>query len=288
MLLWNGKLVNEEDVQVSYRDRGYYFGDGIYEVFRIYQGYLFEKEAHLDRLYNSLAEIKIQIPWSREELSAQLDQLTETFGAQDGMLYLQLTRGEAKRAHAFPASSQAVMLGYCEPLARPVDAIENGIATITCEDIRWLRCNIKSLNLLPNTLAKQEAAEAGATEAILIRADNTVTEGSSSNLLIVKDGTIYTHPDGPLILSGITKKVIERIAADLQIPYMERRFTREELMAADEAMITSTTMEAAPVITIDGQPVGTGTPGPITRRLQEAYLEQVHALIAGTTPASRA
>ncbi|WP_322922456.1 D-amino-acid transaminase [Paenibacillus campi] len=279
LLLWNGKLVEEEEVHVSYRDRGYYFGDGIYEVFRLYKGILFEKEAHLQRLYNSLREIKIELHWSREQLSIMLDELAATLGAQDGMLYIQFTRGEAKRAHLFPEVCEAVMLGYCEPLARPADLIENGIEAITLEDIRWLRCHIKSLNLLPNTLAKQQAAEAGAKEAILIRSNDTVTECTASNLLIVKDGVIYTHPNGNLILDGITKQVVRRLARQLDIPYVEQAFGKEQLLFADEVFLTSTTMEATPIIAIDGRPVGTGTPGTITRRLQVAYVEMVERLM---------
>ncbi len=279
MLLWNGKLVEEDQVRVSYRDRGYYFGDGIYEVFRLYNGILFEKEAHLDRLYNSLREIKIELPWSREQLSGMVDELAATLGQQDGILYIQFTRGEAKRAHIFPEVCEAVMLGYCEPLVRPADSIENGIEAITLEDIRWLRCHIKSLNLLANTLAKQEAVEAGAKEAILIRSDDTVTECTASNLLIVKDGIIYTHPNGNLILDGITKQVVKRLAHQLDIPYVEQAFSKQQLMDADEVFLTSTTMEATPIISIDGRPVGTGTPGVVTQRLQVAYVELVEQLV---------
>lgn len=279
MLLWNGKLVEEEQVRVSYRDRGYYFGDGIYEVFRLYNGILFEKEAHLDRLYNSLREIKIELPWSREQLSGMVDELAATLGQQDGILYIQFTRGEAKRAHIFPEVCEAVMLGYCEPLVRPADSIENGIEAITLEDIRWLRCHIKSLNLLANTLAKQEAVEAGAKEAILIRSNDTVTECTASNLLIVKDGVIYTHPNGNLILDGITKQVVKRLAHQLDIPYVEQAFGKQQLLDADEVFLTSTTMEATPIISIDGRPVGTGTPGAVTRRLQVAYVEMVEQLV---------
>ncbi len=279
MLLWNGKLVEEDRVRVSYRDRGYYFGDGIYEVFRLYNGILFEKEAHLDRLYNSLREIKIELPWSREQLSGMMDELAATLGQQDGILYIQFTRGEAKRAHIFPEVCEAVMLGYCEPLVRPADSIENGIEAITLEDIRWLRCHIKSLNLLANTLAKQEAVEAGAKEAILIRSDDTVTECTASNLLIVKDGVIYTHPNGNLILDGITKQVVKRLAHQLDIPYVEQAFSKQQLLDADEVFLTSTTMEATPIISIDGRPVGTGTPGVVTRRLQVAYVELVEQLV---------
>ncbi len=279
MLLWNGKLVEEDRVRVSYRDRGYYFGDGIYEVFRLYNGILFEKEAHLDRLYNSLREIKIELPWSREQLSGMMDELAATLGQQDGILYIQFTRGEAKRAHIFPEVCEAVMLGYCEPLVRPADSIENGIEAITLEDIRWLRCHIKSLNLLANTLAKQEAVEAGAKEAILIRSDDTVTECTASNLLIVKDGVIYTHPNGNLILDGITKQVVKRLAHQLDIPYVEQAFSKQQLLDADEVFLTSTTMEATPIISIDGRPVGTDTPGVVTRRLQVAYVELVEQLV---------
>ncbi|MFB5267698.1 D-amino-acid transaminase [Paenibacillus enshidis] len=270
MFLWNGRLVQEDEIQVSYLDRGYYFGDGIYEVFRIYDGKLFEKQAHLNRLFQSLREVRITLPWSEAELSAMVDSLAETFGKKDGILYLQITRGAAKRSHLLPESAEPSMLGYCEEVVRPVEQLKKGINTITLDDERWHKCHIKSLNLLANTLARQEAADAGAEEAILVR-DGRVTECTASNVMIVKKGVIITHPNGPLILDGITKQVVERLAKLSGIPYRNAGFTLEELMDADEVFVTSTTKEVMPVTMINGIKVGSGIPGVITQLLQHGF-----------------
>lgn len=274
MFLWNGRLVQDNEIQVSYLDRGYYFGDGIYEVFRIYDGHLFEVQAHLNRLFKSLREIRIEIPWNEEQLVGMLTSLAETFGRKDGILYLQITRGVAKRSHLFPEAAEPVMLGYCEEAARPVDQLKKGIAVITLEDERWHKCHIKSLNLLANTLARQEAAEAGAEEAVLIR-DGRVTEATSSNVMMVKNGTIYTHPNGPWILDGITKQVVERLAKQSGIPYQNTAFTLEELLEADEVFITSTIKEVMPVTMINGTQVGSGIPGVITQLLQNGFEQKI-------------
>jgi len=274
MFLWNGRLVQEEEIQVSYLDRGYYFGDGIYEVFRIYGGKLFEKQAHLNRLFQSLREVRITLPWSEAELSGMVDSLAETFGKKDGILYLQITRGAAKRSHLLPESAEPVMLGYCEEVQRPVEQLKKGIATITLDDERWHKCHIKSLNLLANTLARQEAADAGAEEAILVR-DGQVTECTSSNVMMVKKGVIITHPNGPLILDGITKQVVERLAKQSGIPYRTTGFTLEELMDADEVFVTSTTKEVMPVTIINGIKVGSGIPGVITQLLQHGFEQKI-------------
>lgn len=274
MFLWNGRLVQEDEIQVSYLDRGYYFGDGIYEVFRIYDGKLFEKQAHLNRLLQSLREVRITLPWSEAELSDMVDSLAETFGKKDGILYLQITRGAAKRSHLLPESAEPVMLGYCEEAQRPVEQLKKGIATITLDDERWHKCHIKSLNLLANTLARQEAADAGAEEAILVR-DGRVTECTSSNVMIVKKGVIITHPNGPLILDGITKQVVERLAKQSGIPYRTTGFTLEELMDADEVFVTSTTKEVMPVTIINGIKVGSGIPGVITQLLQHGFEQKI-------------
>lgn len=274
MFLWNGKLVLEHEVQVSYLDRGYYFGDGIYEVFRIYGGSLFEKQAHLDRLFQSLRAVRIALPWGEAELASMLDSLVESFGKKDGTLYLQITRGMAERSHLFPEGVEPVMLGYCKEAARPLEQLKEGVAAITLEDERWHKCHIKSLNLLANTLARQEAADAGAEEAILIR-DGVVTECTASNVMIVKRGIIFTHPDGPLILDGITKQVVERVARQCGIPYHKAGFTLESLMDADEVFVTSTTKEVMPVTLINGVKIRSSTPGVVTRLLQHEFEREI-------------
>lgn len=274
MYLVNDQLVSKENVHISPEDRGYYFGDGVYEVFRVYNGTIFEKKAHLDRLQRSAREVRIPLPFSLEQIGDNIERLLEKDGVSDGTLYLQITRGEAPRAHAFPpAGTPPVVMAYTKEVRRPLEQLQNGIATVTLPDIRWLRCDIKTLNLLANVLAKQEAVERGGYEALLHR-EGRVTECSSSNVMMVKNGTIYTHPANNLILHGITRAVVLRLAAGAGIPVLEEAFDLDALREADEVFITGTTVEAMPVVTVDGRPVADGQPGPVTRRLQaefEAY-----------------
>ncbi len=288
MILFNDRFVSKEEVHVSMDDRGYYFGDGIYEVFRIYNGILFEKEAHLERLTRSAEAVRIPLPCSLTELERRLERLVALNGINEGTLYMQITRGEAKRAHPFPEDTKPVLTGYCTEVTRPMKAMMEGITAVTLPDIRWLRCDIKSLNLLPNILAKQEAVELGRGEAILHR-DGIVTECSASNIMIVKKGTIYTHPANHYILHGITRALILKLAEEASIKVMEQTFSLDELYGADEAFICGTTVEITPIISVDGQPVGNqwdklklgepgettevahvSQPGMITRTLQTA------------------
>lgn len=274
LVLWNGKLVSKEQVTISIDDRGYYFGDGVYEVFRIYDGRLFEKTAHLERLKRSAAEIRLTLPWSLEELDGQVKQLMSASDVTEGTLYLQVTRGEAVRAHPFPANADPVTVAYCKPAGRPVESMQDGIDAVTVEDIRWHRCDIKSLNLLPNTMAKQSALDAGAAEAILHRSGR-VTECSASNFMMVKNGAIYTHPANNWILHGVTRSFVLGLADRLGIEVVEQPFDLAELRTAEEAFITGTTVEVTPIVLIDGSPVLSGQPGPITRRLQQAFAEAI-------------
>jgi D-alanine transaminase len=275
LLLYNGTFMPREDVRISFEDRGYYFGDGVYEVFRIYNGMLYEKEAHLRRLERSAREIRLPLPFALDEISEMIHALVEKENVADGILYLQITRGVAPRSHLFPEQTAPTLLAYCKPVARPVQAMEQGISAITIPDLRWLRCDIKTLNLLPNTLAKQEAADRGADEAILHR-DGTVTECSASNIMLVKNGIIRTHPANHLILHGITREVVLRLSRRLEIEVEERPFSLDEMAQADELFITGTTVEITPIIAVDDRPVGTGVPGPVTRTLQEAFSETIH------------
>ncbi|WP_166245345.1 D-amino-acid transaminase [Paenibacillus turpanensis] len=269
-ILWNGAIIDQEDVQVSPLDRGYHFGDGIYEVYRVYNGAFYERDAHNERLERSAKGIKITLPWSIPQFNAWLDELLAANAIVNGSVYLQITRGAASRSHPFPKNAEPVTLGFCSHVERPLDSMRAGISAITLPDIRWLRCDMKTLNLLPNVMAKQEALDAGAQEAIMHR-DGTVTECSASNLFIVKDGRLLTHPANNLILHGITRMVVLRLAQTLAIPAEERAFTLDELRNANEAFIAGTTVEITPVIQVDQQPIGAGTPGPLTKRLQEAF-----------------
>ena len=269
--VWNGeRLVPRAEASVDVEDRGHTFGDGIYEVFRIYGGKVFEPELHWARFERSAKELRIELPYSRDTFERGVEELLRADGLEDGIVYLQLTRGTAPRAHPFPAEAQPTVTAFTKPLQRPKVAHQAGTAVITRPDIRWLRCDIKSLNLLPNVLAKQEASEAGASEAVLHR-DAIVTEVSSTNIAIVKDGVVRTHPANHLILHGVTRAVTLRLAAELDVPVREETFTLEELREADEAFLLSTTIEIMPIVRIDGEPLGGGVPGLVTRKLQAAF-----------------
>ena len=278
MILHNGRLSDKQDVRISVDDRGYYFGDGVYEVFRIYNGALFEADAHLARLQRSADEVRLKLPYPLDAIRSMLEKLRGAERVTEGMLYMQITRGEAPRSHTFPDDAVPNLVAWCKPLPRPLNQLKHGIDAVTVEDVRWLRCDIKSLNLLPNTLAKQQAADSGADEAVFVRG-GIVTECSASNLMIVKNGELWTHPANHLILHGITRGVVLRLSAELAIPVREQPFGVDALMTADEAFITGTTVEITPVVRIDGAPVGTGTPGPVTRRLQAAFAQ--YAGLAG-------
>ena len=265
-ILLNDQFLSRDDVHIDLEDRGYQFGDGIYEVVRIYNGVPFELDPHLVRFQRSADEIGLKLPMSLEETSSKITQLIELNKLKDGIIYFQVTRGAAPRNHAYPANTTAVLTAYTKEVPRPVEKLEKGIKVVTIEDIRWLRCDIKSLNLLGNVMAKQYAVDHGADEAVQIR-DNIVTEGSSSNFYIVKDGKIFTHPANNFILNGITRMVIKDIANKLNIPFIEENFTFKEVLEADEAFISSTTVEAMPVIQINDHVVN-HEPGPIVRALQ--------------------
>ncbi|MFD2333966.1 D-amino-acid transaminase [Cohnella sp. GCM10020058] len=260
----------EEEVLISPHDRGYNFGDGIYEVFRVYGGSLFEAEAHFERLRLSAEGLKLALPWGIDGLRAAMSELVERNALSEGTVYLQITRGVAARNHLFPAGAAPVALAYTREVSRPVQTMDQGISVVTLEDIRWLHCNYKTLNLLANVLAKQEAAERGAADAVLHRG-GTVTESSASNVMIVKDGTLLTHPANNLILHGVTRAVALRLALAAEIPTQERPFSLDELYEADEAFVTGTTVEITPIVAVDGREVGDGKPGPITRRLQHEF-----------------
>ncbi|WP_199619642.1 D-amino-acid transaminase [Paenibacillus alkalitolerans] len=275
--VWTGDELKQRDgAAVDVEDRGYNFGDGIYEVFRVYGGRLFEEEAHWDRLIRSAAEIRIDLPYTVEELSFGISSLMKADRLTDGIVYLQVSRGAAPRGHAFPPSGvRPTVTAFTKDMARPEAALRDGVSVVTQPDIRWLRCDIKSLNLLPNVLAKQAASEAGAWEAVFHRGD-TVTEGSSSNVAIVQDGTLRTHPANNLILHGITRAAALRIAGSVGIAVREEAFTLDELYAADEAMLLGTTVEIMPIVRVDDRAVGQGTPGPVTRQLHAEFVKLIN------------
>lgn len=269
MILLNNQFYERENVNIDIEDRGYQFGDGIYEVVRVYNGKPFRMDEHSIRFERSARELKLRLPMTTKEINGQILQLIKENQLVDGYVYYQLTRGVAPRNHAFPSKESPVLVGYTKELQRPLADMTNGVKVVTVEDIRWLRCDIKSLNLLGNVLAKEYAVENGAKEAIQIRG-NTITEGSASNFFIVKDGKLLTHPANNLILKGITRNVVEELAKKLDILFVEQEFTLEEAYQADEAFISGTTVEVTPVIQIDEKIIGK-EPGPITKRLQESF-----------------
>ena len=277
----DGQFTEREGVNISIDDRGYYFGDGVYEVIKVYGGELFTAEEHINRLFQSALKIKMAIPYTEGQLMEIARELVKVNTILVGHVYIQLTRGSAPRLHQFPNPSvPPVVIAYAINNPRPMASIKNGVAVKSVEDVRWLRCDIKSLNLLGNVLAKQEAYESGCTEALLHR-DGIVTEGSASNMFGIKDGTVYTHPATNLILNGITRQVVLGLCKELGIPVIEKSFTLDEAFKMDEFILTSTTSEVTPVISIDGRPIGSEVPGIVTKQLQEAFAVRIPSFIAG-------
>lgn len=270
-VLINEKLVDEQDANVPYNDRGYVFGDGIYEYIRVYNNNVFTAREHFERLLRSAKEIGLELKYNVDELTELIQELLSTNSIVNGGVYIQVTRGAAPRDHAFPTPSvEANIMAFTKSYDRPYKLLEEGINAITTEDIRWLRCDIKSLNLLGNVLAKEYATKYNAQEAIQHRGD-IVTEGSSSNVYAIKDGKIYTHPVNNYILNGITRMVIKSVAEDKGIPFNEEVFTLDFLKGADEIIVSSTSIEVMPVVKLDGENVGDGKVGSITKSLQEGF-----------------
>lgn len=271
----NGNLIPKNEASISPEDRGFNFADGIYEVIKYYNGKPFRYQDHIDRLARSLREVQIEFD--------EIDSLENTFqllleknglANQEAGIYLQITRGSQTRIHRFPENITPTVYATAFPFKSKWDQLKNGVKVITTEDIRWLRCDIKSVSLLPNVMAAQKAYEQGAVEAIFIR-NGVVTEGSHSSFLAVKNGIIYTHPDSNLVLPGITKIVVREICRELNIPLVEEGFAASELASMDEMMIVGTGSEVSPVIQIDNQMVGNGQPGPVTCLIQEKFFGMV-------------
>lgn len=270
----NGELVNRDETHIDIEDRGFQFGDGVYDVVGIYNGNLFLMEEHLQRLQRSARELAMELTFSLDQLKEALVRLVEKNGVKEGVLYIQVTRGVAPRAHEFPDEHTALtVIAYTSPLGELSQLLshvqENGAGAILHEDIRWLRCDIKTVNLIPNIMAKQKASEVGAVDAILHR-DDIITEASSANVFIVRDQTVYTHPADHLILNGITRQKVIQICNELQIDVKEEPFTVTELLEAEELFITATKLDVIPIITVDDTTIGKGTPGDVTRSISRA------------------
>ena len=278
-VLWNGKIVNKEDVRISIDDRAFHFGDGVYEVVRVYDGELYLADGHMKRLYDSARKIGIEINLNPEDILASLVELREATGLIDGTIYVQVSRGEWPRNHAFPDQSVAPQIvGFTKEAKRPLEQMKSGVKATIIEDTRWLHCDIKSISLLGNVLAKQKAVDAGCFESIQHR-DGVVTEGSSTNVFIVKDGTVYTHPANHLILNGITRQRIIELGRQEGIEIKEEAFTTDQLLQADEVFVAGTTVEIMPVIQVDDKKYSE-QPGPVTLKLQSLLSEDIAQLVS--------
>lgn len=279
----NGEFLPESEAKVSVLDRGFLFGDGIYEVVPVYGGKLFRLEQHLDRLARSLDAVRITPPLDRDGWREMLDELLERNPGGDRSVYLQVTRGVARRDHAFPADAEPTVFAMVSPLSPPEPSLlESGVSAVTVPDTRWARCDIKAITLLANILARQQAVEAGATEAILVRG-GLATEGAASNLFVVGDGVLVTPPKDNSLLPGITRDLVVELAQANGIPVMETPVTEASLRAAEEIWLTSSTKEVLPVTRLDGQHVGSGRPGPLWARMTALYRAYKQNLREGRT-----
>lgn len=272
----DGNLVPLAEARISPEDRGFLFADGVYESIRYYPGgdgagVFFELEAHEQRLRASLAAIRLQ-PVDLQPLLTALPDLIEANGLIDehASIYIQITRGVAPRSHAFPADPRPTVYARARRFERLTKAWRDGVAVITVDDVRWGRCDVKSISLLANVLANDEAKSRGAFEALFVR-DGRITEGSHTAVAFVVDGVLRTHPSGTHVLPSVTREVVLGLAVGLDIDVVEEAVERDALDRVDEVLLLGTTTEVMPVIAIDGRPVGVGVVGPVTRRLQEAY-----------------
>jgi len=271
----NGRYLRHSEAKVAVEDRGYQFADGVYEVCEVRGGRLVDESRHMARLDRSLRELKIARPMSPSALGVVLRETIRRNRVRDGIVYLQVTRGTARRDFPFPAGNtrpSLVVTARNNDLERLEQIAAEGVSVITVPDLRWKRVDIKSVALLPNVLAKQAAREQGAREAWLVDSQGRITEGSSSNAWIVsRDGKLITHPLGQDILPGITRSVVIDMIKAQGLAFEERSFTVEEAHEAREAFITSASQIVLPVVSIDGRPVGNGAPGLVTSALRRDY-----------------
>ena len=267
----NGEFMPLAEARVPVLDRGFIFGDGVYEVIPVYSRHAFRLVEHLHRLQKSLDSIRLANPHSDAEWSQLVHDMIERNDGDDQSIYFQITRGVAKRAHEFPAQVKPTVFMMSTPLVTPPqEQIDHGIACITGTDFRWLKCDVKSVALLGNCLLKQTAVDAGAAEIVLFR-DGHLTEAAACNVLVVQDGVLLAPPKDNLILPGITYNVVLELAAANQIPLEMRAASEQEVGAAQEIWITSSTKEVLAVTRLDGAAVGDGKPGPLFRRMHALY-----------------
>ncbi len=271
MIYLNGEFMPIENAFIPVLDRGFIFGDGVYEVIPVYSRQPFRLGEHLRRLQSSLDSIRLANPNNNSEWRKLTERLIELNETDDQSLYLQVTRGVAKRDHAFPRTVTPTVFMMSNPLLpAAANQIENGVGAITAPDNRWLRCDVKSTALLPNVLLRQLAADAGCAETLLLR-DGMLTEGSASNAFVVSQGVMLAPPKSNLMLPGITYDVVLELAQANDVPFNVRNISESELRSAEEIWITSSSKEILPVTTLDGSAVGSGRPGPQFRRMQRLY-----------------
>ncbi|MBX9904569.1 MAG: D-amino acid aminotransferase [Burkholderiales bacterium] len=267
----NGEFMPIEKAYIPVLDRGFIFGDGVYEVIPAYSKHPFRLAEHLRRLQHSLDKVRITNPHSDAEWSRLTGEILQRNAGDDQSVYLQVTRGVAKRDHAFPKGVKPTVFMMSTPLVTPAPAlVESGVACITAQDHRWLNCDIKSVSLLGNCMLRQLSADAGAAETILFR-DGQLTEASASNVFVVKDGVVLAPPKDNLVLPGITYDVVIEIARAREFEIEVRPVSEAEVRSADEIWVTSSTKEVLAVTTLDGKPVGDGKPGLLFRRMHALY-----------------
>jgi D-alanine transaminase len=273
MVFLNGRFLPIEEASVPVLDRGFIFGDGVYELVPVYSRVPFRLDEHLARLERSLAEARIRNPHSRTQWRDIIYRLVDGQPFEDQGVYFQVTRGVAKRDHSFPKGVEPTVFMMANPLVTPPrELVENGAAAVTAHDNRWLRCDIKSISLIGNCLLRQLSAEAGAAETILFR-DGRLTEASASNVFAVKRGVILTPPKNNLILPGITYDVVTELAQANGLPLELRDVAEQEVRAADEIWVTSSSKEVLAIVSLDGRQVGDGRPGPVFARMYQLYQE---------------
>jgi D-alanine transaminase len=273
MVFLNGKFMPIEQARVPVLDRGFIFGDGVYELVPVYSRIPFRMDEHLARLERSLDAVRIRNPYNRAEWREIILQLVAKQPFEDQGVYFQVTRGVAKRDHAFPKDAAPTVFLMSNPLVTPPQAlVERGAAAVTAVDDRWLHCDIKSISLIANCLLRQVSADAGAVETILLR-DGNLTEASASNVFVVKRGVILSPPKSNLILPGITFDVVAELAQGAGLPLEFRAVAEAEVRGADEIWVTSSSKEVLAIVALDGKPVGDGKPGPVFRRMHGLYQE---------------
>ena len=269
----NGEFMPLAEAKIPVLDRGFIFGDGVYEVIPVYSRSAFRLAEHLRRLQASLNSVRIDNPHSEDRWTEIVNTIIARNETDDQYLYLHITRGVAKRDHAFPnppVAPTVFVMSY--PLITPPSSLlHSGVSAITATDNRWLRCDIKAISLLPNVLLRQAAVDAGCAETIMLRDDEFMTEGAASNIFVVKNGTLLAPPKNNLMLPGITYDVVLELAEKNNIPYQIRSINKTELLDADELLLTSSTKEVLPITLLDGRQVGSGQPGPMFRKLYQQY-----------------